>query len=65
MIVQRTTKEVIIRLSSNVNTEELQKMINFARYKELTAKFKVSQDEVDDLIGDIKKDWNKKRAKAK
>lgn len=65
MIVQRTTKEVIIRLSSNVNTEELQKMINFARYKELTAKFKVSQDEVDDLIGGIKKDWNRKREKTK
>ena len=60
MIIQRTTKEVIIRLSPDVNTEELQKMVNFARYKELTAKFKISQNEVEDLIKDIKKDWNKK-----
>ena len=65
MIIQRTTKEVIIRLSPDVNTEELQKMINFARYKELTAKFKVPQIEVDALIGDIKKEWNKKKQIAK
>jgi TATA-binding protein-associated factor Taf7 len=61
MIIERTTKEVIIRLSPDINTEELQKMVNFARYKEITAKFKVSQNDVDTLINDIKKDWHKKK----
>jgi hypothetical protein len=57
MVIQRTKKEVIIRLSPNVDTEDLQKFLNYARYKELTANFKVSQGQVDDLVDQIKKDW--------
>lgn len=57
MLVERTKKEVIIRLSSNVNTEDLQKFLNYARYKELTANFKVSQEQVENLVNEIKKEW--------
>ena len=54
MDIERTKKEVIIRLSPNVDTEDLQKFLNYARYKELTSNFKVSQDQVDDLVSEIK-----------
>jgi hypothetical protein len=57
MVIERTKKEVIIRLSANVDTEDLQKFLNYARYKELTANFKVSQEQVDDLVSQIKIDW--------
>ena len=57
MVIERTRKEVIIRLSPNVDKEDLQKFLNYARYKELTANFKVSQDQVDDLVSQIKTDW--------
>lgn len=57
MIIERTKKEIIIRLSPNINTEDLQKFLNYARFKELTSKFKVSQKQVDDLVGQIKNDW--------
>lgn len=57
MVIERTKKEVIIRLSPNVDTEDLQKFLNYARYKELTANFKVSQVQVDDLVSQIKTDW--------
>lgn len=57
MVIERTNKEVIIRLSPNVDTEDLQKFLNYARYKELTANFKVSQDQVNDLVAQIKVDW--------
>lgn len=59
MVIQRTKKEVIIRLSPNVDTEDLQKILNYARYKELTSNFKVSQDQVNYLVDNIKKDWIK------
>lgn len=62
MTIERTSKEVIIRLSPDVNTEELQKMVNFARYKEITTKLNTSQKEVDNLLSDIKLNWKKKRA---
>ena len=53
MLVERTKKEVIIRLSASVDTEDLQDFLNYARYKELTSTFKVSQKSVDKLAEDI------------
>jgi hypothetical protein len=60
MLVERTSKEVIIRLSASVDTEELQDLLNYARYKELTAKFKIDQAEVDKLAKQVKTGWWKK-----
>ncbi len=53
MLVERTKKEVIIRLPASVNTDDLQDFLNYARYKELTSTFSVSQQEVDKLAGEI------------
>ena len=65
MLVERTKKEVIIRLPASVNTEDLQDFLNYARYKELTAGFKADQKEVDKLSGQINsKWWIKNRAKV-
>ena len=65
MLVERTKKEVIIRLPASVNTEDLQDFLNYARYKELTAGFKVDQKEVGKLSDQINsKWWAKNRAKV-
>ena len=64
MLIERTPREVIIRIPASVNTDELQDVVDFIRYKELTSKFKVSQKEADKLAASVKKDWwakNKKR----
>lgn len=64
MLVERTTKEVIIRLPASVDTEDLQDFLNYARYKELTATFKTDQKDVDKLANDINaKWWTKNRSK--
>jgi hypothetical protein len=57
MLVERTKKEVIIRLPASVDTEDLQDFLNYARYKELTSKFKVDQKEVDELASQINSKW--------
>ncbi len=57
MLVERTSKEVIIRLSASVDTEDLQDFLNYARYKELTSTFKTDQKEVDKLANDINAKW--------
>ena len=57
MLVERTDKEVIIRLPASVDIEDLQELLNYARYKELTAGFKVEQNEVDKLANDINANW--------
>ena len=57
MTIERTKKEIIIRLSPNVDTEDLQSFLNYARYKELTANYSIPQKEVDVLAKQINKDW--------
>ncbi len=64
MKIQRTDKEIIIRLPATIDTEDLQDFLNYARYKELTSEIRVSQDEVDKLSEKVNKDWwikNRKR----
>ena len=64
MLVERTSKEVIIRLPASVDTEDLQDFLNYARYKELTANFKTDQNDVDKITNDINaKWWTKNRSK--
>ena len=57
MLIERTTKEVIIRLPASIDTEDLQDFLNYARYKEITSKFKVPQSEVDKITAQVKKNW--------
>lgn len=64
MLVERTKKEVIIRLPASVNTDDLQDFLNYARYKELTATFSVPQQEIDKLAAKVSSNWwakNKKK----
>jgi hypothetical protein len=57
MIVERTKEEVIIRLPATVDTDDLQDFLNYARYKELVAGYKTSQEEVDKLAEEINSSW--------
>jgi len=63
MLVERTNKEVIIRLPASVDTEDLQDFLNYARYKELTSNFHVDQKEVDKLADHINSKWWTKNGK--
>jgi len=57
MVIERTSKEVIIRLPSYVNTDGLQRLVDYLTYKEATAKSKAKQSDVDALAIDAKKGW--------
>ena len=57
MLIERTSKEVIIRLPSYVDTEGLQRLVDYLSYKEATAKSKAKQSNVDKLAKEIKKGW--------
>ncbi|MDP3444519.1 MAG: hypothetical protein Q8T08_16800 [Ignavibacteria bacterium] len=59
MIIERTNKEVVIRLLPSVSTEELQELATFFRYKEITSTFSTPQSVVDKLSSDINKNWYK------
>jgi len=57
MLVERTNKEIIIRLPASVNVDDLQAFINYARYKEITSKLKVKQSDVDKLADEVNESW--------
>ena len=59
MIIERTNNEVIIRLLPSVDTDELQELANFFRYKEITSKYSTSQAVVDKLSSEINTNWYK------
>ena len=63
MLVERTDKEIIIRLSASIDTEDIQDLLNYARYKELTDGLKVAQKDVDKLASQINRDWWSKNKK--
>lgn len=63
MTVERTDKEIIIRISSSVDTTELQHLLNFIRYNELTAKSRIRQSAVEKIASAIDKKRLKKNSK--
>ncbi len=57
MLIERTNKEVIIRLPASVDTTDLQRFVDYLTYKEATANSKATQEQVDKLAKDVKKGW--------
>jgi len=63
MLIERTSREVIIRLPSSVDTTGLQRLVDYLTYKEATANSQATQDQVDKLSNEVKKGWWKKNRK--
>ena len=57
MLIERTNSEVIIRLPLSVDTEGLQRLVDFLSYREATAKSKATQRQVDKRSREVKKGW--------
>lgn len=57
MLIERTKKEIIIRLPTSVDTTGLQSLIDYLTYKEATSQSKVKQSDVDELSTEVKKGW--------
>ena len=69
MTIERTDKEIIIKIPSSTNIDEVQNLINFIRFREITSKSKASQKDVDKLVSKVKrqrgvKSTGKPKAKA-
>ncbi|MEQ9376580.1 MAG: hypothetical protein RIG68_15445 [Imperialibacter sp.] len=57
MVIEKTKDELIIRLPSTVNVEEVEDFLRYLRYQEITSKFKVKQVDVNKLAKSINKSW--------
>jgi hypothetical protein len=64
MIIERTKKEIVIRLAGKFNVDDLQDMTDWLEFKELAKRSKAVQKDVDDLVKKIKKGrWAKTKLK--
>jgi hypothetical protein len=64
MIIERTDKEILIRIPNDINIESAQRIIDYIRYLEITSKSQATQEEVDKLAREINKSWwNKNKGK--
>ena len=57
MIIERTASEFIIRFPFTADRERMQDVIDYLRYKELTANYSGAQSEVDDLAQASNRKW--------
>ena len=57
MIIERTKSEIVIRVSSKVNTYGLQRLVDYLKYQELTSTSKAKQSDVDSLAREVNKNW--------
>ncbi|RLD60813.1 MAG: hypothetical protein DRJ05_03900 [Bacteroidetes bacterium] len=58
MIIERTNKEIIIKLPKYI--DGLEDFFDYLSYKEATENSQAKQEDVDNLVKEIKKDWWKK-----
>jgi hypothetical protein len=57
MTIERTANEFVIRFPLMKNAERMQDIVDYLRYKELTANYSVTQSEVDTLSQAINRNW--------
>jgi hypothetical protein len=63
MTIERTNREIIVRIPASIDPQEIQDVLDFIRYKELTSKVKVKQSSIDKLASSINKKWWTKNSK--
>lgn len=57
MIIERTEKEILIRIPNSVDIEGAQRIIDYIRYQEITSRSKATQVDVDKLADEVNRAW--------
>lgn len=57
MKIERTDKEIIIRIPNYIDIKKAQRIIDYIRYLETTSNSKATQQDVDKLANDVNREW--------
>jgi hypothetical protein len=57
MLVERTDNQITIKISADVDSFGIQKLIDYVKYLEATSKSKVKQSKVDELAEELNSNW--------
>ena len=62
MTIERTAEEIIIRISSSMNIDDIQQLIDYLTYKQIVGKSQATQKGVDVLVATVKQGrWAQRR----
>ena len=57
MIVERTSNQIVIRVSPKVDSFGFQRIMDYLDYLEITSKSKATQDDADKLADELNENW--------
>ena len=57
MTIERKNNEIIIKIPGDIDTDGIQRIIDFILYKETTAKSKAKQKDEDKLASEVNINW--------
>ena len=57
LTIERTDKEIIIRLPADIDTIGIQRMLDYLAYKQAIKNSQATQAQIDELAKDVKKGW--------
>jgi hypothetical protein len=63
MIVERKSSQIVIKVSSQLDTFGFQRIMDYLDYLEITSKSKGTQDDADKLADELNENWWKKNRK--
>lgn len=64
MQIERTNKEILIRLSAETDLVGLQRILDYLKFREIAAKSKASQKQIDEVSSESKSSWwNKNKSR--
>jgi hypothetical protein len=57
MIIERTDKEILIRIPNTIDVEGAQRIIDYINYQEVTSGSNATQSDADRLADEINQSW--------
>ena len=63
MIVERTSNQIVIKVSPQVDTFGFQRIMDYLDYLEITSKSKATQDDADRFADELNENWWTKNRK--
>jgi predicted trehalose synthase len=57
MIIERTSNQIVIKVSPGVDSFGFQRIMDYLEYLEITSKSKANQDDADKLADELNENW--------
>lgn len=57
MIVERTSNQIVIKISPKIDTLGFQRIMDYLDYLEITSKSQATQEDADNLADELNENW--------